>query len=679
MVSPVQVGSPMISPIQVPSPVIQVSSPPGIIPVQKAPPALIQVSVPPVPGSVQVPPTVIPIQSQPPFVQSALPPMPGPVQAPPPVIQVSSPPAVIPVQSQPPFIQAPLPPIPGPGQASPPLFQVPRPPIGGPVQLPPQGFDEEEDDAPAPSALEQALAAPGAGYALPPSKGGRALASQFQSAVPKQRMATLTPSIPSKPAGGLTADPSQFQSAIPGGNRQRQATMTPGVSGGTAETAAPTVPLVARSFTSQEIIHLVFDLPPGFQRRELLTALSKYEIADFAAGSFRKHRDGNRLQGRTVPLETLFASQSKPLKKPLLTSVPTPFKKLGAELFQLLLEYTHVLPCKNQGIALSRILTILNGHKAELVDEFFFQLIKQTINNRQIAFLLRTWELFLIVATIFPVSDDRLKWVLAHLAKNSTDPDQRIACISIFLFMRVETRHYLGVTLDFMSDRRVVEEIPTQISRGHAVFGALLYELMWCQKAQFPSLPIPYALHYIINVLKEKNVFRTQDVFRFPANDGMVRDIRSRANNDMTAIAQGDVNVVASLLKMWLKELPNPIIPTEQIAQFQALAEQNKFLAFVEQMPQVHQLTLVYVIGFLQEMARHSEDTGMEKSDLATIFGPCIVNPARVAQNNVDLIQRLTGMSVAFCSRLIEIRDPAIVYPLNPAYLKQAAAPAQKR
>jgi hypothetical protein len=38
-----------------------------------------------------------------------------------------------------------------------------------------------------------------------------------------------------------------------------------------------------------------------------------------------------------------------------------------------------------------------------LIDEFFFQIIKQTINNRTPSFLFKTWELLLIVASTFLV------------------------------------------------------------------------------------------------------------------------------------------------------------------------------------------------------------------------------------------------------------------------------------
>jgi hypothetical protein len=145
-------------------------------------------------------------------------------------------------------------------------------------------------------------------------------------------------------------------------------------------------------------------------------------------------------------------------------------------------------------------------------------------------------------------------------------------------------------------------------------------------------------------------------------------------NDDRTAIARGDVNVIASLLKTWLKELPNPLVPSEMFDLFEEMSDQNKYLGFVERLPQVHQLTLIYLIGFLQEVCHNTEFTGMEKADLAMIFGPCIVNPAKAITADPERIQRITEKAVAFCSRLIEARDPSIVYPLNPVYLQKGAA-----
>jgi hypothetical protein len=202
---------------------------------------------------------------------------------------------------------------------------------------------------------------------------------------------------------------------------------------------------------------------------------------------------------------------------------------------------------------------------------------------------------------------------------------------------------------------------------------------MWSQKGVYERLPIPYILHYIVGLLKSRNALRTEGIFRIPGPEGVVREILDTVNEDYSVIANGDVNVIATLLKTWLLELPNPIVPVEQLGLFQEMCEQNKFLGFVEHMPQVHQLTLLYLIGFMQEVCQNTEFTGMERMDIAAIFAPCIVNPARVAGPDPPLIQRLTELSVVFCSRLIETRDTTVIYPLNRAYLPENAPPPGRK
>jgi hypothetical protein len=496
----------------------------------------------------------------------------------------------------------------------------------------------------------------------------------------RQRTSTLTPAAPAaKPSAAGAPDASQFASAVP---RARQSTLAPSTDGSKAAgaPAAKAVPLIARTFSAQEILYLAFDLPPTFQKMQLLEALGKWRIEDFAQSSFRKHRRGTRVQHKFVPVENLTSFSTQPLKKPLLLAVPKALKTVGAQIFEFILEYSGVRPTQRaQGSIVRHIMHILRTGDPILVDEFFFQCIKQTINNRNLEILLRTWEIFLIGLTVFPATDVHYPWIRAHLATCTTDSDTRLACVATFAYIRLQTRHYIGVPLDYSANKSYLEQIPTEITGGTQAFGVSLYELMWCQKPSYPRLPIPLVLHRIVTLLQERNVFHTEDVFRIAGNENLIREILADVNRDLGVLARGDVHVLASLLKIWLKELPNPLVPVELLLSFQELAQQNKFLAFVERLPPVHQHTLTYVTGFLQEVVQHQDSTGLDKSDVATMFGPCFVNPARIAKKNPELVQSLTELSVAFCRRLLEARDASIIYPLNPAYLPSAAAPTRPK
>jgi hypothetical protein len=346
--------------------------------------------------------------------------------------------------------------------------------------------------------------------------------------------------------------------------------------------------------------------------------------------------------------------------------VPRALKSVAAQLFKALLEYTGVLSCGSQVARLHQIVNAIREHSRYLVDEFYFQLIKQTTNNRNSGFLLKTWEVFLIVASIFPPSGDYYPWIRAHIARATTDADVRVADLAAFVLIRFETRHHIGRILDYR-DRHYIERIPGHPKKGRASFGVILYEMMFCQRAAFPRLPIPFALHYIISLLKQRNATRTPGIFQNQANEALVAELLADANDDIEVISRGDVNVIATILKRWVADLVDPIVPSEMADVFVQMCDQGRLLGFVEHLPQVHRMTLTYLVGFLQEVVANAQVNGMDIHDLAVVFGPLVVRPAK----SPSLAQRLTQASIVFFERLLGARDSSLVYPLNPAYLLQ--------
>jgi hypothetical protein len=83
-----------------------------------------------------------------------------------------------------------------------------------------------------------------------------------------------------------------------------------------------------------------------------------------------------------------------------------------------------------------------------------------------------------------------------------------------------------------------------------AGFGVLLYEMMWCQRAEYPRLPVPYALYSMIDMLTQRGGLTTEGIFRQPGMESVIHEIRADAAVDITAFGKGDVNVIASLLKL---------------------------------------------------------------------------------------------------------------------------------
>jgi hypothetical protein len=175
-----------------------------------------------------------------------------------------------------------------------------------------------------------------------------------------------------------------------------------------------------RAFSVLEIVQLRFGFAAKCSLRDLLAVLSKYRIEDFACVCFRRHRLGNVLTKAFIPIESITSFTSIILKRALLRSVPSRLKKVETALFDLVLQYTAVKQGDGTLQTRGHILRLLKEHPV-LINELYFQLIKQTTNNDNGECLAKTWELFAALASVHAASKDCDKWILAHVARSAAD------------------------------------------------------------------------------------------------------------------------------------------------------------------------------------------------------------------------------------------------------------------
>uniref|UniRef100_A0A672Q1W3 Rho GTPase activating protein 24 n=1 Tax=Sinocyclocheilus grahami TaxID=75366 RepID=A0A672Q1W3_SINGR len=97
-----------------------------------------------------------------------------------------------------------------------------------------------------------------------------------------------------------------------------------------------------------------------------------------------------------------------------------------------------------------------------------------------------------------------------------------------------------------------------------------------------------------------------------------------------------DVHTVASLLKLYLRELPEPVIPFCKYEEFLACtkllskdqdAGMKELKRQVEGLPPVNYNLLKYICKFLDEVQSYSGVNKMSVQNLATVFGPNILRP----------------------------------------------------
>ena len=158
-----------------------------------------------------------------------------------------------------------------------------------------------------------------------------------------------------------------------------------------------------------------------------------------------------------------------------------------------------------------------------------------------------------------------------------------------------------------------------------------------------------------------------------------MKEVQRLANENVISdedLNNAKLNDLASLLKMWVRDLPEPIIPFEYSGPdlFNAFL-QGRIIEYVSSMPRLHSLTLAYLIGFLQELALHEDKTKMGASNLAIVFAPNIIrekeNQNQLNNMNFALISLIASQkeNVSIANELIERLiiewDVSSIYPLD--------------
>lgn len=103
---------------------------------------------------------------------------------------------------------------------------------------------------------------------------------------------------------------------------------------------------------------------------------------------------------------------------------------------------------------------------------------------------------------------------------------------------------------------------------------------------------------------------------------------------DLDSAEWDDIHVVTGALKLFLRELPQPLVPPLLLPQFRAaleLSESEKRLSQIQElissMPKPNQDTLRYLLEHLCRVIAHSEENRMTPHNLGIVFGPTLFRP----------------------------------------------------
>ncbi|XP_039566380.1 protein FAM13A isoform X6 [Passer montanus] len=160
------------------------------------------------------------------------------------------------------------------------------------------------------------------------------------------------------------------------------------------------------------------------------------------------------------------------------------------------------------------------------------------------------------------------------------------------------------------------------------VFGVSLLEL---QQQGLSKNGIPIVVWNIVEYLTHHGMTQ-EGLFRVNGSMKMVEQLRLQyeRGEEVELVKDGDVYSAASLLKLFLRELPDGVITSALRPRFIQLYQDSRndmqkesyLKELLKELPDVHYCLLKYLCQFLVKVAEHHVENKMNLCNLATVFGP---------------------------------------------------------
>ncbi|KAL6096752.1 arhgap24 [Pungitius sinensis] len=171
---------------------------------------------------------------------------------------------------------------------------------------------------------------------------------------------------------------------------------------------------------------------------------------------------------------------------------------------------------------------------------------------------------------------------------------------------------------------------------GGGIFGQKLEETVRYER-RFGSKLAPMLVEQCADFIRQWGL-REEGLFRLPGQANLVKELQDAfdCGEKPSFDCNTDVHTVASLLKLYLRELPEPVVPFHKYDDFLACTKLlgkddetglQELQQLVNNLPPVNFNLLKYICRFLDEVQSYSGVNKMSVQNLATVFGPNILRP----------------------------------------------------
>uniref|UniRef100_A0A8C8SHX4 Rho GTPase activating protein 39 n=1 Tax=Pelusios castaneus TaxID=367368 RepID=A0A8C8SHX4_9SAUR len=421
--------------------------------------------------------------------------------------------------------------------------------------------------------------------------------------------------------------------------------------------------------------------------------ISQSSMADWASKNLNLHTQG--IFRRRLSLSNMLSWNGGSIRKPMLITSNHTIKKEACEMFKLVQIYMGDRQARMDQNHVALVTVTKCWSMQGLRDELYIQLIRQTTDNVCYRSLARGWELMAISLAFFSpspkfqsylegyiyrhldqVNDENIAQRIKELLdlknkknsksrkkrkQNTEDEGLPISTYARFCYRKLQK---VAVTGGKKGLRKpTVEEIAHARSAivTPSLFGSSLEEIMARQQDTCPDSRLPWVQTQLSQQVLALGGEQTEGIFRVPGDIDEVNALKLQVDQWRIPKNLSDPNIPASLLKLWYRELEEPVIPQQFYREcISSYDNPSAAVAVVQLLPELNRLVLCYLIHFLQIFARPANvgKTKMDVNNLAMVMAP---NCLRCQSDDPRVIFENTRKEMSFLRMLVVHLDTSFI------------------
>lgn len=398
--------------------------------------------------------------------------------------------------------------------------------------------------------------------------------------------------------------------------------------------------------------------------QDLQMDIQQFSESDYAKQYFSTYRSGFIFR-RRVPVEQLMTWQKSSLTSPLLM-LNRMLSKDAVRIFKViqrlmgdrerekpvgarLQQDTKVLPihlnASSTSLA-SSLSGILEEERwligeglahGELRDEIYCQVMKQLTRNPNPESAFRGWQFLCVLLISFPPSKDFETYLQSFIQQHTNQQESRIDIIAKYCLRRLAVITKKGPR----GKPPTVSEIETASDAAFnpSTFGESLDVIIRLQERNYPHKKVPIILPFLADGILALGGLCLEGIFRVPGDGDSVSDLKLRIDRGYYTLDNvDDPYVLASLMKLWLRELCDPLIPDEMYNEcIMNSNDPDSCVRMVERLPTINRRVILFLVSFLQIFLEEKTQniTKMTPANLALVMAP---NLLRCGSDSISVV-----------------------------------------